>query len=311
MIFAYKTSSDGILEVTKDFEINSWLNITSPSKEELEEVSLRFNIPMDFLQNPLDLEESARIEYDKDTNCTLITIDFPIIDVNNNQLNSYITIPIGIIIGTDYIMTVCNETCPFLDNLIKANVNSNMRSRLAISILSSISTEYLNDLKQLNKQRIRIESNLRDSLTNRQLFDLMEIEKSLIYFLTSLKSNDDVIKKLIRTNSIKLYEDDKELLDELIIENTQAIETTELYTRILDSITDSYSSLISNEMNNTVKTLTVITVFFTIPTLIFSFFGMNVPLPLTDKPTGWVITLLISLFFGIWVAAALLRRKIL
>ena len=311
MFSIYKSSPDGMLEVVEKFENNCWINITAPSKEELEEVSQLCNIPIEFLEDPLDLEETARIEYDEEANSTLIINDFPIVDSNNNQFNSYITIPIGIIVGADYIVTVCHQPSSFLNGLIKKNVSTLMKSRFALEVLLAISTQYLDNLKQLNKHRLKIERNLRDSLTNKQLYDLMEIEKSLVYFLTSLKSNGDVITKLFRIHSIKLYEDDKDLLEDVKIENNQGIETTELYTRILNSITGSYSSLISNELNNTMKTLTLFTVFLTLPTLVFSFFGMNVTLPIADQnPISWVITLGIAFVFVVLIGLALWRRRI-
>lgn len=310
MLITYKSSHDGILEITENFCKDSWINITAPSNEELKEISQLCNIPIEFLKDPLDLEESARIQYDVDTNCTLIINDFPII-VNDDQFDSYITIPIGIILGSDYIVTVCSQSGNFLENLIKKNVNTLMKSRFALEILFSISTQYIEKLKRLNKQRLKIESNLRDSLTNKQLYDLMEIEKSLVYFLTSLKANADVITKLLRTNTVKLYEDDKDLLEDVIIENNQGIETTELYTRILNSITGSYSSLISNELNNTMKTLTLFTVFLTLPTLVFSFFGMNVILPISDNNRfSWIIIMIIALIFVNLIGLALWRRRI-
>lgn len=118
MILTYKTTKEGIIEEKKTIEKNSWINLISPSEEELKEVSKLYKIPFEFLENPLDLEESARIEYDEDANCTLIINDFPIIDTNNNQFDSYITIPIGIIIGTDCIVTVCNQPCTILGNFV-------------------------------------------------------------------------------------------------------------------------------------------------------------------------------------------------
>lgn len=311
MLKIYKTDADGKTNEIEQFEEGYWINLSNPSNDELKEVSQLCNIPIEFLEDPLDLEESARIQYDEETNCTLIISDFPTIDVNNHQFYSYITIPIGIILGTDYIVTVCNQTTNFLENLIKKNVNTSMKIRFALEILLSISTEYIEKLKLLNKQRLKIESNLRDSLTSKQLYDLMEIEKSLVYFLTSLKANAGVITKLFRTNSVKLYEEDKELLEDVKIENNQGIETTELYTRILNSITGSYSSLISNELNKTMKTLTLFTVFLTLPTLVFSFFGMNVALPIDDKDSfSWILTLIIALIIVIWIGLALWRRRI-
>ncbi|KGE18855.1 magnesium transporter CorA family protein [Paenibacillus wynnii] len=310
MLIIYKSSRNGILEIRENFEKSSWINMTAPSKEELQYVSQLCNIPIEFLEDPLDLEESARIQYDEDTNCTLIINDFPTIDVNNHQFDSYITIPIGIILGKDYIVTVCNQSINSLENIIKKNVNTSMKNRFALEILLSISTKYIEKLKLLNKQRLKIESHLRDSLTSKQLYDLMDIEKSLVYFLTSLKANAVVITRLFRTNSVKLYEDDKDLLEDVRIEINQGIETTELYTRILDSITGSYSSLISNELNKTMKTLTLMTVFLTLPTLVFSFFGMNVTLPIAvNEPFSWIITLVIALIFVIWIGLTLWRKK--
>jgi magnesium transporter len=312
MLKIYKTDVTGKTNEIEEFEKDNWINLTTPSNDELKEVSQLCNIPFEFLEDPLDLEESARIQYDEETNCTLIINDFPIIDASNHQFDSYITIPIGIIIGTDYIVTVCNQSTNLLENIIKRNVNTSMKIRFALEILLSISTQYIEKLKQLNKQRLKIESNLRDSLTNKQLYDLMEIEKSLVYFLTSLKANADVITRLFRPNSVRLYEEDKDLLEDVKIENNQGIETTELYTRILNSITGSYSSLISNELNKTMKTLTLFTVFLTLPTLVFSFFGMNVILPIDDKdPFSWIITLIIALILVIWIGLALWRKRIL
>ncbi|MFJ8515532.1 magnesium transporter CorA family protein [Lysinibacillus xylanilyticus] len=311
MLKIYKTDfARKTIEIVQ-IERGCWINLIAPSKEELIEVSQLCDIPIEFLEDPLDLEESARIQYDEVTKNTLVITDFPTIDVNNDQFDSYITIPIGIILGTNYIVTICNRESDFLEQLIKKNVNTSMKSRFVLEILMSISTQFIEKLKQVNKQRLKIENNLRDSLTNKQLYNLMEIEKSLVYFLTSLKANGDVLTKLFRINSIKLYENDKELLEDVIIENNQGIETTELYTRILDSITGSYSSLISNELNNTMKTLTLFTVFLTLPTLVFSFFGMNVTLPIADKdPVSWIITLVIALIFVIWIGLALWRRRI-
>ncbi|MGE7908137.1 magnesium transporter CorA family protein [Lysinibacillus xylanilyticus] len=311
MLKIYKTDVAKKTNKIAQIEMDCWINLIAPSKEELIEVSQLCDIPIEFLEDPLDLEESARIEYDEVTKNTLIITDFPTIDDNNDQFDSYITIPIGLILGTDYIVTVCNRESDFLEQLIKKNVNTSMKSRFVLEILMSISAQFIGKLKQVNKQRLKIENNLRDSLTNKQLYNLMEIEKSLVYFLTSLKANGDVLTKLFRINSIKLYENDKELLEDVIIENNQGIETTELYTRILNSITGSYSSLISNELNNTMKTLTLFTVFLTLPTLVFSFFGMNVTLPIADKdPVSWIITLVIALIFVIWIGLALWRRRI-
>ncbi|MFP3324205.1 magnesium transporter CorA family protein [Planococcus sp. SIMBA_160] len=311
MITIYKSSTSGALQKIEAFEKKCWVNMVAPSKEEIREIAERCTIPIEFLEDPLDLEESARIEYDEETNCTLIVNDLPIADDSNPQLNSYITIPIGIILGEDFIVTVCSQKTNTIENVIKKQVHTSLKNRFALEVLLAISTQYIMKLKNLNKQRLKIERNLQDSLTNKQLYNIMEIEKSLVYFLTSLKANGDVITKLFRSHSIKLYEEDEDLLEDVKIENNQGIETTELYTRILDSITGSYSSLISNELNNTMKTLTLFTVFLTLPTLIFSFFGMNVALPISgQEPGSWITTLALSAILMIVIAVSLWKRRI-
>ncbi len=311
MITIYKSSASGALKKIEAFEKKCWVNMVAPSKEEIREIAERCTIPIEFLEDPLDLEESARIEYDEETNCTLIVNDLPIADDSNPQLNSYITIPIGIILGEDFIVTVCSQKTNTIENVIKKQVHTSLKNRFALEVLLAISTQYIMKLKNLNKQRLKIERNLQDSLTNKQLYNIMEIEKSLVYFLTSLKANGDVITKLFRSHSIKLYEEDEDLLEDVKIENNQGIETTELYTRILDSITGSYSSLISNELNNTMKTLTLFTVFLTLPTLIFSFFGMNVALPISgQEPGSWITTLALSAILMIVIAVSLWKRRI-
>ena len=239
----------------------SWINVVEPDREEIENLMEQYNIPEDFIRDPLDSEESSRIEYDEDTGYSLIIIDLPIVNSTNRSVLSFVTIPLGIIIGNGIIV-------------------------------------------------IRIEKELKNNITNKQLFKLMEVEKSLVYFLAALKGNDTIIKKLFRLPAIKRFEEDEELLEDLIIENNQAIETTELHQRILESITTSYASLLSNDMNTIMKTLTLFTVLLTLPTLVFSFFGMNVPLPIDDHSyISWIIVVGISLILVVIVSIFLWRKQ--
>ena len=209
------------------------------------------------------------------------------------------------------IFTICDAENEFLENYSRQdNVNLKFHSRFALDILLTISNHYNRNLRLLNKSRIRIERDLKNSITNKQLYRLMEVEKSLVYFLAALKGNDTIIKKLFRLPAMKRFEEDEDLLEDLVIENNQAIETTELYTGILESITSSYSSLLSNEMNNIMKTLTLFTVLLTLPTLVFSFFGMNVPLPIDDKSyVSWLVIVGISLILVTIVSIFLWRKQ--
>lgn len=288
----------------------SWFNVVEPDREEIENLMEQYNIPEDFIRDPLDSEESSRIEYDEDTGYSLIIIDLPIVNSTNRSVLSFVTIPLGIIIGNGIIVTVCDAENEFLENLPKRDINLKFHSRFALEILTTIADHYNRNLRLLNKSRIRIEKELKNNITNKQLFKLMEVEKSLVYFLAALKGNDTIIKKLFRLPAIKRFEEDEELLEDLIIENNQAIETTELHQRILESITTSYASLLSNDMNTIMKTLTLFTVLLTLPTLVFSFFGMNVPLPIDDHSyISWIIVVGISLILVVIVSIFLWRKQ--
>lgn len=288
----------------------SWINVVEPDREEIENLMEQYNIPEDFIRDPLDSEESSRIEYDEDTGYSLIIIDLPIVNSTNRSVLSFVTIPLGIIIGNGIIVTVCDAGNEFLENLPKRDINLKFHSRFALEILTIIADHYNRNLRLLNKSRIRIEKELKNNITNKQLFKLMEVEKSLVYFLAALKGNDTIIKKLFRLPAIKRFEEDEELLEDLIIENNQAIETTELHQRILESITTSYASLLSNDMNTIMKTLTLFTVLLTLPTLVFSFFGMNVPLPIDDHSyISWIIVVGISLILVVIVSIFLWRKQ--
>ncbi|MBR9125859.1 magnesium transporter CorA family protein [Staphylococcus aureus] len=288
----------------------SWINVVEPDREEIENLMEQYNIPEDFIRDPLDSEESSRIEYDEDTGYSLIIIDLPIVNSTNRSVLSFVTIPLGIIIGNGIIVTVCDAENEFLENLPKRDINLKFHSRFALEILTTIADHYNRNLRLLNKSRIRIEKELKNNITNKQLFKLMEVEKSLVYFLAALKGNDTIIKKLFRLPAIKRFEEDEELLEDLIIENNQAIETTELHQRILESITTSYASLLSNDMNTIMKTLKLFTVLLTLPTLVFSFFGMNVPLPIDDHSyISWIIVVGISLILVVIVSIFLWRKQ--
>lgn len=288
----------------------SWINVVEPDREEIENLMEQYNIPEEFIRDPLDSEESSRIEYDEDTGYSLIIIDLPIVNSTNRSVLSFVTIPLGIIIGNGIIVTVCDAENEFLENLPKRDINLKFHSRFALEILTTIADHYNRNLRLLNKSRIRIEKELKNNITNKQLFKLMEVEKSLVYFLAALKGNDTIIKKLFRLPAIKRFEEDEELLEDLIIENNQAIETTELHQRILESITTSYASLLSNDMNTIMKTLTLFTVLLTLPTLVFSFFGMNVPLPIDDHSyISWIIVVGISLILVVIVSIFLWRKQ--
>ncbi|EUJ46873.1 magnesium transporter CorA family protein [Listeria riparia] len=296
----FKSNDVGKLEELEHPERNCWINIVAPSSEEINQIAEQYTIPLEFLEDPLDKDESARIERDDDTEAVLIICDFPIVDEDDIHYASFETIPLGMIMTKDYFITICTIDSSIIQSFIKNRIKgffTHMKTRFALQILYMISTQFLRHLKRMSRQTDDIEKELHESMKNKQLYDLMGIEKSLVYFLTALKSNKLVLDKMMRQHIVKMYEEDQDLLEDVIIENRQGIEMAEVHSNILSGMMDAYASIISNNMNIVMKFLTSFTIILTIPTMVFSFYGMNVRLPLSDIPIAWVLVICIS--FGI------------
>ena len=257
----------------------------------------------------MDYEEKARIDYEEDDNTILFIIDVPVIEVESGN-KVYSTMPIGIIfVRDDYFITVSLTDNYIIQELEKKkNVVTYKKSRLLLQIFYSNSERFLSLLKRLNKETEVAEGVLKNSMKNKELLKLLSLKKSLVYFTTSLKSNEVVMEKTLRGNLIKLYEEDEDILDDAIIENKQAIEMSRIYSDILTETLDAYASIISNNLNGAMQFLTAITIILAIPTMISSYWGMNVPVPLQDNPFGFVAIVLFSLIIGL-IAIIWLRRK--
>ncbi|EUJ48403.1 magnesium transporter [Listeria newyorkensis] len=296
----FKSNEAGKLEELEKPERNCWINIVAPSSEEINQIADQYGIPLEFLEDPLDKDESARIERDDDTEAVLIICDFPIVDEDDIHYASFETIPLGMIMTKDYFITICTIDSSIIQSFIKNRIKgffTHMKTRFALQILYMISTQFLRHLKRMSRQTDDIEKELHESMKNKQLYDLMGIEKSLVYFLTALKSNKLVLDKMMRQHIVKMYEEDQDLLEDVIIENRQGIEMAEVHSNILSGMMDAYASIISNNMNIVMKFLTSFTIILTIPTMVFSFYGMNVDLPLSQAPLAWILVICIS--FGI------------
>ncbi|WP_239256451.1 magnesium transporter CorA family protein [Listeria ilorinensis] len=296
----FKSNPEGKLEELDQVERNAWINIVAPTSEEINQLAEEYKIPLEFLEDPLDKDESARIERDDDTDSVLIICDFPVVDEDDIHYASFETIPMGIILTKDYFITICTIDSSIIQSFIKRRIKgfyTHMKTRFALQILYMISTQFLRHLKRLNRQTDLIEKELHESMKNKQLYDLMGIEKSLVYFVTALKSNKLVLDKMMRQNIVKMYEEDQDLLEDVIIENRQGIEMAEVHSNILSGMMDAYASIISNNMNIVMKFLTSFTIILTIPTMVFSFYGMNVKLPFENLPLAWILALGMS--FGI------------
>lgn len=296
MIKIYNSTNDELIEIN-EFLDGVWVNLINPTSKEINRVAEEFQVDIDFIKAALDEEERSRIEHDEDTDNFLILVDTPSI-AKDRESNLYETLPIGIILTKKAIITVClNETLvlePFLKNRVKTFYTFK-KSRFILQILYKNASLYLYFLKRIDKQSSIIENELHKSMKNKELIQLLTLEKSLVYFSTSLKANELVMEKLSRYTFIKNYEEDKELLEDTIIENRQAIEMAKIYSDILSGTMDAFASIISNNLNIVMKVLTSITTIMAIPTIISSFFGMNVPVPFANNSYAFLGIVLVSI----------------
>ncbi|MCT1215363.1 magnesium transporter CorA family protein [Latilactobacillus curvatus] len=292
-------------KLTKHAKIqsNSWINVTDPSTEEIELLTKKLHIPSDFIYYSLDADESARAEHDPDYNATLIIFNIPILEKDPQKSDKYLykTSPLGIIVTDSTVLTINKTPVTFLQSFVDGQIkgfNPQNHRRSVLQILFRISSIYLQYLRDINRSREQIETRLQSSLRNEELFDLMTIQRGLVYFMMSLKTDKMVLASLMRTNMLDLNEDEIELLDDIQIENQQAIEMAEISNTIINETADTYSSIINNNMNSVMKFLASYSIILTIPGLVFSFYGMNVDLPLSHSKTSWLITLFISLIIS-------------
>jgi len=304
---------DGSLrEIALDsLEKGAWFNLVNPTAEELHEVSTATNVHIDFLKAALDEEERSRTEIED--NCILVVTNVPIM----RGKASYDTLPLGIIITRDYFITVCLEINEVLSefNPFNAKLFSTFKkTRFLFQILYKSSLLYLRYLRQISRLTDDIEKQLRMSMKNQELFQLLELQKGLTYFNVSLKSNGVVMEKLLRmrTNTnlqhlIKMFEEDEDLLEDVIIENKQAREMVEMYSHILNGMMDTFASIISNNLNIVMKFLASMTILLAVPTMISSFFGMNVDVPFGEN-NGFLYVCLISSVMTALSAFALWKK---
>lgn len=294
---------------TDKVESNCWINISKPGSDELDKLSKDLNIPLDFLTDPLDVDERARIEIED--NIILIVVRVPNYDPNNSEV-PYTTLPVGIILVNDLIITVCsgdiNEIL-ILNNGRTKNLYTQNSRRFILHIFNRTALSFLKYLKEINKKTGETEALLHKSMKNEELIKLLNIEKSLVFFTTSLKSNELMMERLQKPEILKMDPDDKDLLEDVIIDNKQAIEMANIYSNILSGMMDAFASVISNNLNVVVKLLTSLTIIVMIPTLIASIYGMNVETPFQHSPHAFLITMGISLILSVTSVLIFLKNK--
>ena len=293
MLTIYKTIEQG-LEQIESMANGAWVKVVDPTPEEIEKL-VDWGIDVDYINYSLDFDEMPRIERDDDY--TFILIRIP-----HRQLDSdipYITIPLGIMIKNNVIVTICRYDKDMFKVLANGKyrlLKTAKRYRFALYIFLETATRYLTHLREINRSTEAIEDKLQKSTRNRELMDLLKYQKSLTYFATALRSNEVMMERVQRTQIFNYYEEDQDLLEDVLTENQQAIQMTSINTEILSSMMDAFASIISNNLNAVMKVLAALTIILNLPSLVAGFFGMNVTLPLTyENPFSFSIVIGIAL----------------
>lgn len=306
MITIYKKSENG-LAVQPEFISGSWINVINPTPEEIARIHA-LGVPQDYITYPLDLDERARTE--RENGELLIVLRIPYFQGKDADV-PYITIPLGIILTDQYIITVCkleNEVITEFTNGRAKDATTSKRLRFVLRILLSTANKYLNYLREITKVVDILEDQLQQSTRNKEVLDLLKYQKSLTYFTTALKSNELMMERLQRSQLLRTYPEDEDLLEDVLTENQQAIEMTNITSNILSSMMDAFASIISNNLNTVMKFLASITIVLSLPTLVASLFGMNVHLPLELHPNAFLYIIMISILISLVVVYIFWRR---
>jgi len=304
----YKLLNNKVERVNR-VERGCWINIVNPSKETLPLIAEHFKIPADFLTASLDIDETARIEIED--NATLMIVKVPYFDEHNPDV-LYFTLPIGVILNNGFVITVCAKEDSilrdFVANRVK-NVTSVSGHKFVLQIFLRATVLYLQYLKQINNAANIIQKKLEQESKNKQLIKLLNIEKSLVYFTTSLKTNALMFERLNRLRLLQMDEENENLLEDIVTEGRQAIEMANIYSDILSGMMDAFASVISNNLNIVMKILTSITIIITIPVLVASFYGMNVRLPLQGHPYAFLLVILASFVLAMVAIVFFIKKK--
>ena len=293
MLTVYKTTSEG-LEILDSTSNGCWIKATTPNSQEIEQLKT-WGIEPELITYSLDQDEMARVE--RDESYTFIILRIPHFQGETHDI-PYITVPLGIIIKENLIVTICQHESHIIDILTNGKYRgfkTAKRYRFVLYVLLETATRYLTYLREINKAAEYVEDQLEKSTRNSELLQLLKYQKSLVYFTTALHANELVMERLQRMRIFNKYEEDEELLEDVRTENQQAIQTTNIQTEILSSTMDTFASIISNNLNVVMKALTTLTIVVSLPTLVASFYGMNVPLPGEKEPSALLFIFIFTL----------------
>ncbi len=300
---------DGVLTFQEHLDTDCWVNLINPSEDELQRIAVLLGIPLDHLTDPLDADERARLEYEDDI--MLMVLRVPVENTDEVRV-PYITRPIGVIITPTAVVTVCRSPQDLVTDILNGRtriVDTADRMRFAIHLMQRISLIYLRFLKDITRRSDLIEHRLQQSMRNEELIELLGIEKSLVYFTTSLKANDIIMDKVLRQRSVQLTEDQSDLLEDALTENRQAIDMSKIHSDILSGTMDAFASIISNNMNIVMKFLTGFTIILMIPNIISGIYGMNIDTPFHSSPHAFAIVSAITLGGCLVAWYALVKKR--
>jgi magnesium transporter len=306
------TQTGNQLSPIESHRAGTWISLVNPSVAESQGIADEFNIDLKDITAALDVEERSRIQVED--GYVLIIVDIPTSEQRGGK-EWYVTIPLGIILCGDVIITTCLEDAPLLREFAAGKVrglNPAMKTRFTLSILFHNATLFMQYLRQIDRQTDEAQTALRRATRNEELIELLELDLSLVYFSTSLRSNERVLERFMRTPEIKKYEDDEDLLDDTIVENKQAIEMADIYTSVLSGTMDAFASVIANNQNDIMKLLALVTIIMAIPTMIFSAYGMNLApagMPLSDHPFGFLIVIVFSFALSLGTTLFFVRKR--
>jgi magnesium transporter len=309
MIKIFKSIENQLMQEMSEIVEKSWIDLVNPTDDEVAQVSTVTGISEEMIKAALDEEETARSEVD-DGN-TIFIVDIPVLEENDDWF-VYTTLPMSVIYNTKYIVTVSLKENSIIKDLISGRVKDNNTTdrpvKFLLNFLYKNASKFLQYLKQIDKTSHRVQAELHRSMKNKELIQLLDLENSLVYFSTSLNANEKMFEKIDKIEQVHKNEDYQDLFEDVIIENRQAIEMCNIYRDILSGTMDAFASVISNNVNIVMKMLTIITIIITIPTLIASVWGMNVPVPFQNYKYGFYVVLGIAVFFSIVGATILIKN---
>ncbi|OFY62201.1 MAG: magnesium transporter [Bacteroidetes bacterium RBG_13_42_15] len=296
-MITYWKNGTGLHEISSP-EKNCWINVVNPSQSEIEILTGKWLLPIDIISDILDVDERSRMEIDNEWLALILRI--PVYNKDNGI--PYDTIPFGIILLNDYVVTICISGAEMLSEITTPARNKKVDFENKINFILHIflfsAKIYLRYLKQINTETTAVEKELVQSTRNKELQKLLRMEKCLVHFITSLKSNELLLSQLRNSKFFKVNEFNEDLLEDVIIENKQAVEMANIYSDIQSSMMDAFASVISNNMNVVIKQLTSITILLMIPTLIASFYGMNIPNYLESSKHGFALVVILSIMLS-------------